>query len=135
MTTTAAELGLRANPGARTEAYTLTGPALAVDDALLAFLKERLEQTGQNTVRVCLHDGPEAALHQMVIVHRRGGEFRPHKHLTKAESYHMIEGRLRIRLFDDQGSVTSETLPGRAWLRSTLAVSDPSRDLARDPPG
>ena len=39
----------------------------------------------------------------MLIVAKRGEPIRAHKHLTKEETYHMIEGRMLIDFYDDAG--------------------------------
>ncbi len=88
------DLHLVQDPSGRTEAYYCRRvPVVIVDAEVLAWLKGRLDGGSGSTVRICLHSGPEATLHDMVVVHRRGGEFKLHKHLTCEETYHMIEGR------------------------------------------
>lgn len=56
--------------------------------------------------RLCLHDSPEAKLHQMLIALRRGFYFQPHKHHGKSESFHIVEGEMDVYVFDDSGKVT-----------------------------
>ena len=34
----------------------------------------------------------------------------PHKHKDKSESYHIIEGRMIITIFDDKGTIKDECL-------------------------
>lgn len=88
---------------AKTESYYSRNAAPVIGDDVVAGLKRRMAETGGSTIRVCLHEGPEAAFHEMIIVHKRGGSFPAHKHLTKDESYQMIEGILRIEIHDEQG--------------------------------
>ena len=106
------ELNLVQNEQARTESYTLRARAPVIGDDLIAWLKAKLAQGEGSTIRVCLHPDTDAALHQMVIVHRPGGVFDAHKHLATDEAYHMIEGRLRITMFDDEGGETQSHLLG-----------------------
>ena len=109
------DLHLVQDPSGRTEAYYCRcAPVVIVDAEVLAWLKERLDGGSGSTVRICLHSGPEATLHDMVVVHRRGGEFKLHKHLTCEETYHMIEGRMRVDLFDDEGRKTGSYLIGES---------------------
>src|SRR5258706_5641644 len=42
----------------------------------------------------------------MLIVHMRGTYVQPHKHVGKSESFHVIEGRLKVLLFNDEGRHT-----------------------------
>ena len=78
-----------------------------VDQDLLEQLKRiaRDPATGGKNVRLCLHDGPGAAFHEMVILERKGRYYRPHKHLTKGESYHLIEGSMAAFIFEDDGTI------------------------------
>ena len=41
----------------------------------------------------------------MFIFHRKGTYVRHHKHLSKAESFHLVEGEADILLFDEQGNL------------------------------
>lgn len=113
MTELPAALDLVRDPEARSESYYSQSAHPAVDRAVVAALKSRVRAEG-GTIRVCLHPGAAAALHEMVVVHRRGGSFRQHKHLTRDESYHMIEGVMRVELYDDDGRVRQVFLIGDA---------------------
>ena len=96
-------LELVQDKSAKTEAYYCRARAPVISDEVIHELKSKLTQSSGSTVRICLHESPEATFHEMVIVHKRGGVFKPHKHLTKDESYHMIEGVLRIDILNDGG--------------------------------
>lgn len=116
-------LELVQDPSAKSEAYYSRSPAPAITDAVVAALKERLIRSGGHTVRICLHEGPEAAFHEMAVVHKKGGVFKPHKHLAKDESYHMIDGVLRIEIFDEPGRLVETVRLGASgtglpfWIR------------------
>ena len=56
--------------------------------------------------RICAHPDNDDTLHEMLIVTAKGAYFQPHKHLGKSESFHMIEGRLSVVFFDDEGAVS-----------------------------
>jgi len=105
-------LNLVEDKAAKSEAYYCTAEPLVFDDEVLAWLKEKLDKTSGNTVRICVHREAAAPFHEMLIAHKRGGEFKPHKHLLKTESYHVIEGKLRVNRFDDQGKHVSTLLLG-----------------------
>lgn len=97
-------LELAADGTGRSQAYyCLNDRSVTIDETLIRALKDRLDATGLGVIRVCLHPGPESTLHDMIIVQKREAVFRAHKHLAKEESYHMLEGRLRIDFFDDGG--------------------------------
>ncbi len=76
---------------------------LAADDAI-AFLKAAAARNRRRKARLCAHPGNGDALHEMLIAHAGGVYVQPHKHIGKSESFHMIEGRLKIFLFDDDGT-------------------------------
>ena len=78
---------------------------IRVDAALLNQLKEVAANASPKNARICLHDSPDAAFHEMIIFERRGGYLRPHKHLSKGESYHVIEGSMAAFIFDNGGTI------------------------------
>lgn len=56
--------------------------------------------------RVCLHESLENKVHEMIIAAHKDGNMPPHKHpVNKPESYHMIEGKLQISIFNNDGSL------------------------------
>ena len=72
----------------------------------IRFLKAQAAVNRRRRARLCVHPDTADALHEMLIVHTGGGYVRPHKHLGKSESFHMVEGRMKVILFDDQGNHT-----------------------------
>ena len=56
-------------------------------------------------IRLCTHRNQMDLLHEMIIVHEKSAYVRPHKHLTKSESTHIIEGLVDVVLFDDEGRI------------------------------
>jgi cupin fold WbuC family metalloprotein len=86
----------------KSPAYFCRRKPVAVTRELIAELVARGAGTGQG-IRLCLHEGPDALLHDMIVVQYAGQYFRPHKHLEKSESYHMIKGEMGVVIFDDEG--------------------------------
>jgi len=41
----------------------------------------------------------------MLIVHAKNTYVRPHKHLNKSESFHIIEGSADVIIFNEEGSI------------------------------
>ena len=76
-----------------------------VNNSTIDFLLEKVDESPRKRVRLCLHDNVGNPLHEMAIVLGRGSYIRPHKHEGKTESFHIIEGRLSVVFFDDQGKV------------------------------
>lgn len=89
------------------EVYYTTSDVTTVSAQDIAFLKARAAENPRRRARLCAHRDVSDPLHEMLIVHMRGSYVQPHKHLGKSESFHMVEGRLKIFLFDDEGRRTA----------------------------
>ena len=76
-----------------------------VGAADIEFLKRRARSNKRQRVRLCAHLSTDEAVHEMLIVHARNTYVRPHKHRRKSESFHIIEGELKVVIFDDAGNV------------------------------
>jgi cupin fold WbuC family metalloprotein len=89
-----------------------------VDGGLIQKLKETSARLDGKNLRLCLHESPEAAFHEMIILERRSNYYRPHKHLVKGESYHIIEGSLGVAIFNDVGAVIDACVlePGGSFI-------------------
>ena len=78
----------------------------------IAALKAIAASNPRKRARLCAHPGVGDRLHEMLIVHVGRPYVAPHKHPNKSESYHMIEGRLAIVVFDDRGTAVETTRMG-----------------------
>lgn len=88
------------------EVFISKEPVTTVSASDVEFLKDRALENPRKRVRLCAHSASDDLLHEMLIVHARGNYVPPHRHKGKSESFHMIEGMLKIVLFDDQGNTT-----------------------------
>lgn len=95
---------VRIDEGGRAIGFFCQKRPVHVNAEIVSELKKAADRYQKN-VRLCLHDGPDAAFHEMVILERQGKYYRPHKHLEKGESYHILEGMMGAFAFDDQGQV------------------------------
>lgn len=98
-------LGFVPVPGGKSPAFTAAKERL-IDGKVFDALKAAALKTPGSTVRVNLHPGPEAPVHDMVIAVSAGGPPYVHRHRLREETYHLIEGRLRLRFYDDEGRAT-----------------------------
>jgi len=85
--------------------YT-TADIATLGDADIAALKERAAMNPRQRCRICTHPGATADLHGMLIVHGRDAYVRPHRHLGKAETLHVIEGTAELLVFDEDGAMS-----------------------------
>ena len=73
-------------------------------------LKQKAKHNRRKRIRLCAHKGLDDSIHEMVIVHEKSCYIRPHKHINKTESFHIIEGSVDIILFDEDGQI-NEIIP------------------------
>jgi cupin fold WbuC family metalloprotein len=83
--------------------YTADGITL-VGPEEISFLKARAAENPRRRARLCTHPAPDSGLHEMLIVHGRDAYVRPHRHLGKPESLHVMEGSATVVFFDDAGT-------------------------------
>ncbi len=82
-----------------------TGPFVSVSLEEIDDLKQTARTAEKRRARICLHPANEHTLHEMLIVLHRETLIAPHRHLTKCESFLVLEGLLTILLFDEIGAV------------------------------
>jgi cupin fold WbuC family metalloprotein len=97
-----ARISLRAQ---NAEVYYSDAAIVTADDDVIAELKRIAAQNPRLRSRLCTHPDPSSGLHEMLIVHHREAYVRPHKHLAKPESFHVIEGTARVVIFEDDGNI------------------------------
>jgi cupin fold WbuC family metalloprotein len=93
--------------------FRVESPEVMYADSTLAIVEqEDIEElktlallNASQRARLCTHLDVTDALHEMLIVHQRGAYVRPHKHIGKSESTHIIEGEVDLVLFDDAGAI------------------------------
>jgi cupin fold WbuC family metalloprotein len=78
--------------------FTVVGPEW------IERLKTVALQSPLRRSRLCLHQSEDDNLHEMIIAVARDCLFPPHRHISKVESYHMIQGRMVLIIFDDHGA-------------------------------
>ena len=71
----------------------------------ICFLKSLATKNPRKRVRLCLHQNVNDSLHEMIIVHAKGIYVPPHKHLSKSESFHIIEGEMLVVIFDEEANI------------------------------
>jgi cupin fold WbuC family metalloprotein len=102
-------------------------PIVTVDAGDIAAMKRAAESNPRRRIRLCAHRSVDDQVHEMLIVHTSDTYVRPHKHLGKSESFHVIDGEVDVVIFTDDGAV-AEVIPmgpfqsGRAFF---YRIADP----------
>jgi len=76
-----------------------------LDIGSVADLIEISKKNKRRRARICAHNSEEDKLHEMFIVHEKDTYVRPHKHINKTESFHLIHGKIRVIIFNDDGVI------------------------------
>ena len=98
---------------------------LYAENEVVVFGKADLEElkrlamlTPRKRIRLCTHRNPSDSLHEMFIIHTKDTIVPPHKHIGKTESFSILEGRVDVILFHDDGKV-----------HETIRMGDPASGL------
>ena len=76
-----------------------------IDAFDISELKYKAKQNPRKRIRICAHKDTKDSIHEMLIVHEKSCYVRPHKHASKTESFHIIEGKADIILFHEDGTI------------------------------
>lgn len=92
------------------------------------FLKEQVRFCSKKRNRICAHSTADDQLHEMLICVMADSYIAPAKHISRAESLHVVEGAADIVFFDADGNVdkvtelTEPTLPGKFYYRMNTEI-------------
>lgn len=93
------------DPKAKTLSFFCRRRPIRIDAAVIAELIQLGTVEGPRNVRVCLHEAPSSAHHDMIILEHRGRYYRPHRHTDKGECFHIMQGEMGVFAFADDGAV------------------------------
>ena len=68
-------------------------------------LRTAAEAAPRDRARICLHEHPGVAVHEMLIMHKKETYIQPHRHLGREESLVVVQGTASLKFFDDLGGV------------------------------
>jgi dTDP-4-dehydrorhamnose reductase len=89
-------------------------PIPLVDSELIAFLKQIARTCPLRRARFCAHATPDAEQHDMLIVTHNDSYVAPHRHMSKSETFVLLEGECDMILFDEHGTVEKVVSMGPA---------------------
>jgi cupin fold WbuC family metalloprotein len=91
---------------AKTPSFRVNSDLFVLDNDTFKFLKENAISHKSKKARICLHKKDSDKVNEMIICTYKGAYIRPHMHLKKSESYHVIEGTFSLIFFNDDGKIT-----------------------------
>jgi len=87
------------------EVFIARDDIVRLGDEEVAFLKQQAAASPRKRARICAHKTNDDALHEMLIAISAKSYIRPHRHLSKSESFHVVEGEVDVAVFDDDGGL------------------------------
>jgi len=87
------------------EVFIAEDPIVRLGDEEIGFLKRQARANARKRARICAHKTNDDALHEMMIAISAASYIRPHKHIDKSESFHIVEGEVDVAVFDEAGTV------------------------------
>ena len=87
------------------EVYTVSDNIASLDRQTIRKLKAVSKTNSKKRTRINIHHSLSEPVHEMFIVHKKITYIRPHKHLKKKESLHILEGEATIVFFDEKGRI------------------------------
>lgn len=88
------------------EVFVAPGPIVRLGNEDVDFLKRQAGLNPRGRARICAHGDNEDAIHEMVIAISASSYLRPHRHIGKSESFHIVDGCVDVVMFDDDGGIT-----------------------------
>ena len=87
------------------EVFLTDEPIVRFTRSHASALKKLLPSSRRGRVRFCAHRDAGDPIHEMIIAFRRDSYIQPHMHFRKSESFHVIEGKVDIVIFDRRGRI------------------------------
>lgn len=87
------------------EVFVAENQLTIVNRPLLEKLGKESKKAPRKRIRLNIHQDLDDPIHEMFIIHTKDTYIRPHKHLLKNESLHIIAGEADIIFFDEKGGI------------------------------
>ncbi len=95
-----------------TRAKTINNEVFVAEDHVvtvsrdgIAVFQQQAARNARHRARLCAHKDNRSRIHEMFIALTGDVYIRPHRHLDKSESFHVIEGTASVVFFDDKGTI------------------------------
>lgn len=103
-------------PGGQNYLHVNDDKILKIDDEYIKYLKSLAHGNSSGKCTMCLHDDIREHVHEMVNVYPKGTYVRPHSHPFKTETKIIIEGKLLMVVFDNEGEILDEYVLERGGI-------------------
>jgi cupin fold WbuC family metalloprotein len=87
------------------EVYVAEDHVVEVSEESLKVFQQQAERSPRHRSRLCAHKDAQNRIHEMFIALTENSYIRPHRHVNKSESFHVIEGTATVIFFDDEGAI------------------------------
>lgn len=95
---------MRAKP-INNEVYVAEDHVVQVGQDSIEVFQEQAARNARHRARLCAHKDNQNRIHEMFIALTKEAYIRPHRHVNKSESFHVIEGTATVVFFDDAGKI------------------------------
>jgi cupin fold WbuC family metalloprotein len=87
------------------DVFIALGDVVRLDRSAVDFVRQRALASVRGRARICAHKASSDAVHEMIIAITLDSYIRPHRHRSKTESFHLIEGEADVAILTDAGAV------------------------------
>lgn len=87
------------------EVFIASEETVCLDTRAVAFVRECAARNLRGRARICAHKKATDTLHEMLIAITSASYVRPHRHLSKSESFHLVEGAADVVIFGEDGGI------------------------------
>jgi cupin fold WbuC family metalloprotein len=88
------------------ELFLMGGLVACIGNDEIQCIRLALAETPKRRARINVHQNSTDTLHEMFIAIERGSYIRPHMHLNKIESFHLVEGEVSVVIFNQLGDIS-----------------------------
>lgn len=87
------------------EVYVAEDHVVQVGRDGMAEFQQMAARNERHRARLCAHKENQNRIHEMFIALTGNAYIRPHRHINKSESFHVIEGTATVVFFGDAGEI------------------------------
>ncbi len=87
------------------EVFVASEPIVRLDSSAIELVRDAALASAKGRARICAHKSASDSLHEMVIGLTADTYVRPHRHPSKVESFHVIEGAGEVVILTDTGTI------------------------------